>query len=104
MADDGMKIKVDGKEYAVDDFEGRELVDAERSFGISLFAELDRGSVTGIYAMLYLIKKRENARLTTDDVLALNLGDISKMLEGEDEKEGQGPPQNRASRRAKKPE
>ncbi len=101
MADEGMKIQVDGKEYAVDDFEGRELVDAERSFGISLFAELDRGSVTGVYALLYLIKRRENKAFTADQALALNLGDVSRML-GQEEEEV--PPPNRAARRAKKPD
>ncbi len=99
MADDGMKIQVDGKEYAVDDFEGRELVDAERSFGISLFAELDRGSVTGVYALVYLIKKRQDKTFTADRALALNLGEVSRMIGQEEEV----PPSKPAAQRAKKP-
>lgn len=103
LADKGLMIEVDGKEYAIDDFEGRELVDAERSFGISLLAELERGSVTGVYAVLYLIKKREDGTFTPDDALALNLGQVQNMLGSPDGAEGQsGPPPARASQRAKK--
>lgn len=90
MTDDGMKVEIDGKEYAVDDFEGRELVEVERAFEISLFTELNRSSVTGVYALLYLVKKRENPAFTPDQALALNLGTVTKMLGGDGEK--QDPP------------
>ena len=95
------KIEVDGTTYDVEDFEGRELVDAERAFGISLMLELERASMQGVYALLYLIKKRENRAFTVDDALNLKLGDVSKMLGGDEEDEV--PPPNRAARRAKKP-
>jgi hypothetical protein len=101
-SDEGLKVQFDGQEYAVDDFQGRELVDAERSFGISLFAELDRGSATGIYAMLYLIKRRTNARFTVDDALALNLGEVTRMVAGPGDGEGEAPPSPRAKTGAKK--
>lgn len=105
MADEGIKIEVDGKEYAIDDFEGRELVDAERAFGISLFSELERGSVTGIYAVLYLIKRRDDASFTVDNALALNLGQVQNMLgtgANGNGKAATDPPPSRASQRAKK--
>lgn len=95
-------IKVEGKEYDVDDFEGRELVDAERAFGISLMIELDRFSMQGVYALLYLINKRGNPEYTADDALSLNLGKVQKMLGIEDEDEDEeaaDPPPNRAARR-----
>ena len=95
------KITVDGKDYSVDDFEGRELVDAEREFGVSLMFELDRASMQGVYALIYMIKKRENHAFTANDALNLKLGDVSKMLGlGEDGEEA--PPPNRAARRANK--
>lgn len=95
-----MKIQIDGKEFAVDDFEGRELVDAERTFGISLPYELDRGSMSGVYALVYLVKKRENKAFTIDDAFALKLGDVKRMVDNEQEEESDPPP-NRAQRRAK---
>jgi hypothetical protein len=94
-------ITVDGKDYTVDDFEGRELVDAEQAFGISLTFELDRVSMQGIYALMYLIKRRENPGFTRDDALALKLGDVMKMVGGGDDEAGEVPPPNRAARRAK---
>ena len=99
MADDSMKVTIDGETFDVNDFEGRELVAAERAFNISLFAELDRGSATGVYALLFIIKRRGNPAITVDDVLALPLGTFETMLDVQDEP-APTPPTNRAQRRA----
>lgn len=104
MANEGITITVDGKEYAIDDFEGRELIDVERAFGISLYHELERSSMTGIYAILYLVKKRETPSFTVENALALKLGQVENMIGGEN---GNGkvdadPPRPAVKARAKK--
>jgi hypothetical protein len=98
VADDSMKVTIDGQTFDVNDFEGRELVAAERAFNISLFAELDRGSATGVYALLFIIKRRSNPEFTVDDALSLPLGTFESMVDLQ--AETPAPPTNRAQRRA----
>lgn len=101
MADDGMKVRIDGRDYELDEFEGRELVMAEREFGIALVPELERGSMLGVYAFLLIIKRRENPKITAAEVLEINLGEINRMVDDQQEEgDGQVPPPNRAQRRA----
>lgn len=99
MANDDLTISLDGESYSVNDFEGRELVAAERAFDISLFSELQRGSVTGVYALIFIIKRRKNPEFTAEQALALPLGEIDRMVD--QPKENGGPPPNRAARRAR---
>lgn len=74
-------IHMDGEDYSLNDFEGREIVNVERLFDIVFLDELDRGSVTGAYAMIYIIKKRGNPGLTIDDVLSMKLGEVERILD-----------------------
>jgi hypothetical protein len=93
MADDAFKIRVDGAEYSIDDFEGRDLVDVERQLDISLSRELERWSTTGIYALVYLVKHKNDARVTLDEVLSMNMGEVGRAVSGpeDDEAEKTGP-------------
>jgi hypothetical protein len=61
---ESVKIQIDGKAYDFEDFEGREIIAAERAFDISLMSELERGSMTGMYALLFMVKRRENGTIT----------------------------------------
>ena len=95
-------IRIDGKEYSVDDFEGRELIDAEKVFGVNLLAGLDEPSVAIVYALVWLVKRRSNSRFTPDDAMKINLGDLGKMMGTEDKEAESGPPPARAKTGAKK--
>jgi hypothetical protein len=89
------EIRIDGKTYQVDDFSGRELVAAERGFGINLMPELDAGTMQGVYALIYLVKHRENPDFTVDDALDIKIGQLNEMLSDDDEPdegEAAGPP------------
>jgi hypothetical protein len=92
MAQDDVTLKVDGKEYSLNDFEGRAIVEAERAFNVSLFQELDRGSITGVYAILYLVKRQDNPNLTVDEVLSWNLGQVENMMDTQENGTNGGPP------------
>jgi hypothetical protein len=92
MSQDEVKITIEGQEYSLNDFEGRDIVGAERAFDISLFGELQRNSMTGIYALVYIIRRKTNPRLTVDDVLGIKLGEVENMIAGEEENGNGGPP------------
>lgn len=95
-------IRIDGQEYSVDDFEGRELIDAEKVFGVNLLAGLDEPSIAIVYALVWLVKRRTDSRFSPEDAMKINLGDLSKMM-GDAEVEGDaGPPSARAKAGAKK--
>lgn len=94
--DDGVKIHIDGKTYDLEDFEGREIIAAERAFDISLLGEISRGSMMGIYAAVFMVKRRENPDILVDEVLALKLSDVMKL--GEEKQDP--PPKSRAKKSA----
>jgi hypothetical protein len=84
MADDAFKIRIDGAEYAIDDFEGRDLVDVERQLDISLGQELERMSTTAVYALVYLVRHKNDARVTLDEVLSMNLSEVNASVGEQD--------------------
>lgn len=98
------KITIDGQTFDVDDFEGRELIDAEKVFGVNLLAGLDEPSMSIVYALVWLVKRRSNPRFTPDDAMRVNLGDLSKMMGDPDNGDGEkkDPPPARAAKGAKK--
>jgi hypothetical protein len=92
MAEDQFKIRIDGDEYTLDDFEGRDLVNVERQLDISLGRELERMSSTGVYALVYLVKHKKDPGVTIDDVLSMNMGEISKSVGDSDEDDAKKDP------------
>jgi hypothetical protein len=94
-------ITIEGVEYDVDDFEGRELIDAEKVFGVNLLAGIDQPSMSVIYALVWLVKRRANSRFTPEEAMKINLGDLGKMMGNEDEEKADPPPA-RAKAGAKK--
>lgn len=94
-------ITIEGKTYDVDDFEGRELLEAEKVFGINLLAGIDEPSMAVIYALVWLVKRRGNPAFTPDEAMKINLGALSKMMGGDEEKTDP-PPKPSAKAGAKK--
>jgi hypothetical protein len=97
---DNVTIHIEGKAYDLEDFEGREIIAAERALDISLLGEISRGSMLGVYAAVFMVKRRKDPTTTIDDVLALKLSEVVKLSEIKEEKV---PPPSRGQRRAKKP-
>jgi hypothetical protein len=90
------KITIEGQEFNVDDFEGRELLEAEKVFGVNLLSGMDEPSMAVVYALIWLVKRRGNPRFSPDDAMGINLGDLSKMMGNGQEEEKQDPPPARA--------
>jgi hypothetical protein len=97
------KITIDGETFDVDDFEGRELIDAEKVFGVNLLVGIDEPSMSVVYAMVWLVKRRANPGFSPDDAMKINLGDLGKMMGDPEKEEKPGPPPARAKAGAKKP-
>jgi hypothetical protein len=92
MSQDEVKITIEGQEYSLNDFEGRDIVEAERAFDISLFSELQRNSMTGIYALVFMIRRQTNPHITMDDVLKIKLGEVERMVTPQESNGNGGPP------------
>lgn len=72
MADDAMTIHLEGKSYAIDDFELGELEWLEDELGCDL-DEMNPNSMKAIVRFVYLIKRRENPDFTMDEARKLKL-------------------------------
>lgn len=70
--DDAMTIQVEGKSYAIDDFELGELEWLEDELGCDL-DEMNPNSMKAILRFVYLIKRRDNPDFTMDDARKLKL-------------------------------
>lgn len=69
---DSMTIQLEGKSYAIEDFELGELEWLEDELGAPL-DELKASSMKVAVRFVYLIKKRDNPGFTLDDARKLNL-------------------------------
>jgi hypothetical protein len=72
VADDGLKVTLDGKEYALDDFELGELEWLEEELG-DLDDMANMASMKAAVRFVYVIKRRDNPGFTLDDARKLKL-------------------------------
>ncbi len=80
MADDAMTIQLDGKTYAIDDFELGELEWLEDELDCTL-DEINPHSMKAGLRFVYLIKRRDDPDFTMDDARKLKLSIFSEPEE-----------------------
>lgn len=92
---DSMTIQLEGKSYAIEDFELGELEWLEDELGAPL-DQINATSMKVAVRFVYLIKKRDNPDFTLDDARKLNLRVF-------DEPEAEAPAKGRPTRRKAAP-
>ena len=73
MASDDLTVAVDGKEYALDEFELGELEWLEEHIGAPLSDGAALSSMKAAIGLVYLIRKREDANYNYDDARKVKL-------------------------------
>jgi hypothetical protein len=83
MADDDLKIVIEGKEYAIDDFKLGEIEWIEDELGATL-DEINPYSIKAALRFVTVIKRRETPEFTVDDARELKLS-VFAGGDGDDE-------------------
>ena len=78
MADDALKVTIDGKEYAFDDFELGDLEWLEEYLGKPLTDVSTLNSVKAAVGFVYLVKRRDDPDFTIEQARKVKMGALAE--------------------------